>query len=160
MGLFKSRGKHASSSKRDDSAKLTAANEELQDEAFEPKTVPEALGNSEDEALTEAVSDDQPKPDSEGEAEPDGEAEAEPELEQSGEGNPSDAEGAGVDEKAEPIEGAVGFVAAEFPEIPKKKRRRALKALGITFGILVALVVIAYFVGVAVFMGRFLPRGV
>lgn len=53
-----------------------------------------------------------------------------------------------------------GFVAAGFGEIPKKKRRRALKAFGITLGVLVVVVLVAYIAGAVVFMGRMLPNTV
>ena len=54
--------------------------------------------------------------------------------------------------------GNPGFVAAGFGEIPKEKRRRSLKAFGITLGVLAGLVLIAYIAGAIVFMGRFLPH--
>ena len=81
-------------------------------------------------------------------------------------GSSSDAESspeaAPVIEPLDPIapsEGgeAPGFVAAGFGEIPAKKRRRALKALGITAGVLVAIALAVYIAGAAVFMGRFMP---
>lgn len=50
------------------------------------------------------------------------------------------------------------FASGEFGEIPKKKRRRALKVLGVMLGAVAAIAVIVYFTGVVVFMGRFMPN--
>lgn len=51
-----------------------------------------------------------------------------------------------------------GFVAAAYGEIRVKRRRRALKAFGITAGVLVGIVLAIYLIGAVVFMGRFLPN--
>ena len=50
------------------------------------------------------------------------------------------------------------FVASNFNEVPQKRKRRALKAFGITMGVLIACVLVAYIAGAVVFMGRFLPN--
>ncbi|MBE6473328.1 MAG: hypothetical protein E7Z99_07150 [Coriobacteriaceae bacterium] len=66
-----------------------------------------------------------------------------------------------VDERGYPVDDAVvdpsAFVAAGFEE-PSKKRRRALKAVGITFGVIIGVLLVAYIAGAVVFMGRFLPN--
>ena len=53
---------------------------------------------------------------------------------------------------------AGSFVAADFGEIPTKRKRKALKAFGITAGVSIALVLVAYIAGAVRFMGRFLPN--
>ena len=60
----------------------------------------------------------------------------------------------------EPIDpnGTTGFVATDFNEIPLKKRRRGLKVLGITAGIVIGVLLVAYIAGAVVFMGRMLPN--
>ena len=50
------------------------------------------------------------------------------------------------------------YVTKEFAEIPQKRKRRALKAFGITAGVLIGIALIAYIAGAVVFMGRFLPN--
>ncbi|HAM15132.1 MAG TPA: hypothetical protein DCP91_04610 [Eggerthellaceae bacterium] len=44
------------------------------------------------------------------------------------------------------------------PQVPSYKRRHALKAFGITCGVLIGVLLVAYVVGAVVFMGRFLPN--
>ena len=59
----------------------------------------------------------------------------------------------------EPGAAEVGsFVAADFSEIPAKRKHRALKVFGITSGVLIAIVLVAYIVGAVFFMGHFLPN--
>ncbi len=53
---------------------------------------------------------------------------------------------------------AGSFVAADFGDIPTKRKRKALKAFGITAGVIIALVLVAYIAGAVMFMGRFLPN--
>lgn len=53
---------------------------------------------------------------------------------------------------------AGSFVAADFGEIPTKRKRKALKVFGITAGAIIALVLVAYIAGAVMFMGRFLPN--
>ena len=50
------------------------------------------------------------------------------------------------------------FVPPDFAEIPAKRKRRALRALGITIGVVIGIVLIVYIVGAVSFMSRFLPN--
>ena len=67
-----------------------------------------------------------------------------------------------VDAAGYPLEGAPAedgaFVMSNFSEIPKQRKRRALKAFGITAGVLIACALVAYIAGAVVFMSRFLPN--
>ena len=50
------------------------------------------------------------------------------------------------------------FVSSNFMEIPKKRKRRALKIFGITMGVLLLMGIAVYIAGAIVFMSRFLPN--
>ena len=54
----------------------------------------------------------------------------------------------------------MGFVTSDYEVMKAKKRRRGLRAFGISVGVLFGLVAIAYVVGAVIFMGRFLPNTV
>ena len=45
-----------------------------------------------------------------------------------------------------------------FPEIPKKKSHKGLKAFGVTMGIFAAVLLVVYLAGIFVFSSRFLPH--
>ena len=70
-----------------------------------------------------------------------------------------DIDSAGYPLGGEPAESG-SFVSNDFSEIPKKRKRRALKAFGITAGVIIGLCLVAYIAGAVVFMGRFFPNTV
>ena len=67
-----------------------------------------------------------------------------------------------VDSAGYPLEvapaSAGSFVAADFSDMPTRRKRKALKVFGITMGVIICLVLVAYVAGAVVFMGRFLPN--
>lgn len=125
------------------------------DEGHDPgdadATLPIATPVSDDEAPAEAVK-------TKGKKSKKKKQEAKPEPLPEGPKDPQELRG----KHAKPATpAAVGAAdATVFPEIPKKKSRRALKAFGVVLGVLLALVAIAYCVGVAVFAGRMYPNTV
>ena len=56
-----------------------------------------------------------------------------------------------------PDPNAPGYVSAGIA-LPQEKRRRGLKAFGITVGVIAAVLLVVYLAGAVAFMGRFLPN--
>ena len=144
MNLFKPRGKHAQKKTK----KATSEGVIAPEETIAEKLAAEEAIELEDSVLEEAATLESTE-----------NAEA-PESENAGdeETKPVPAPVVEPIEPTESAEQAAGFNAGEFGEIPKKKSRRALKAFGITVGVIVLIAAITYFTGVVVFMSRFLPN--
>lgn len=142
MAFFKKQGKHVKGS--------AAATDEQQ-----PETPSGNTDNEEQQEVGRLPQGGAP-------AEEETEA-AEPAQAESGEETADLTQAIELDEQGYPVDDAVvnssAFVAAGF-EAPSKKRRRALKAAGITMGVIIGVVLVAYIAGAVVFMGRFLPNTV
>ncbi len=139
MGLFKPKGKHAQGA----NVQAQAPQPELTEKDL-PEIGADAIASS-DEAV---VPDPAPAPSDAGDS---------PAVASGGYGAQADgfvaAGASGAGELSVDSSGAV-----MVDGVVLHKKRRAGKVVGITFGVIIGLLLIAYIVGAVVFMGRFFPR--
>ena len=151
MGLFKKQGRHARPEDADQAVDEQAGAEELNmeqspdlpDGQADDASAPDSAGGS---ALAASVPVIEPV------------AAAVSVTADPGVGEVQFDELAGEQELAYGEVAAVGAYAGI--DLRKRRKQRALKAFGITFGVIIGLILAAYIVGAIVFMGRFLPNTV
>ena len=162
MGLFKSKGKHAQKAY----VELETVNEEESAEAAEAPEAAQA-DKAVDAADEPAQMDGGPEPAGENAAE---EEPAEVEADSADESDAEDGTKVVSDEAADdaasfdddlgkykdPETGA--YIPVTSEGVVLKKKTRPGKVIGITFGAIIGVLLIAYIVGAVVFMGRFFPN--
>lgn len=156
MNLNKSHGKHAHGAKKTNAEPLTAkpSGEEAADdvrpasEDDATQIIPPAHASH-----AKGADDDKAKPD---QADADDEDDSSADAPAAGEAS----EILDIPYVLEPQENQGTFVAAGFGAMPAERRARGLKVFGITLGIIIGVLLIAYLAGAVTFMGRFVPNTV
>ena len=162
MGLFKSKGKHAQGAHAKpqyiEVEEVEEAPATEQDAETAEDAQPEAAAETAEDAAQEAVdqaADEAPK----AEAETEGAVETTDEGEQPADGEAAESEAFDASDLSnfkDPETGAWAPVTSEGVVLQKKTP--VGKVVGITFGVIIGVLLIAYIAGAIVFMGRFFPN--